>query len=300
MSLAIRDIEYFLAIAESGQVSSAAANAGVSQPALTKAIQRVESEFGLRLFERSARGVALNASGVRVAEQLRKLQSDYADAVVLANEMRAQQAGLLRIGVTDTTADNRMAKVLGPMLTQRPGLRVRMRMDRSDALAEQVRDGTLDLALIPSYEGQHLRVESTKIDSDPMVPMVRAAHPLMSRARVSIKDVAALGWMIGPAHSAAYRALEAVLTRHGLPPPRVVIEIPFSSELNLSIAASNDLAMLVPQSFARRSLQRGFAVLPVGHLVIPRAIVLVARLGATLSPLAQTVRDALLASKGST
>src|SRR5438046_3131714 len=124
MSLAIRDIRYFLAVARTGQLATAAEGEGVTQPALTKAMRRVEDEFGLQLFERSVRGMALTAAGLRVAEEMQKLQAAYADTVLLADEMRARQAGLLRIGVTDTTAGNRMAAVLGPLLVQRPGLRV--------------------------------------------------------------------------------------------------------------------------------------------------------------------------------
>lgn len=296
MSLAIRDIQYFLAVARTGQLASAAEEQGVTQPALTKAVRRVEEEFGLRLFERSVRGMAPTAAGLRVAEEMRKLQAAYADTVLLADEMRARQAGLLRVGVTDTTAGNRMAAVLGPLLVQRPGLRVRMRVDRSDVLAAQVREGELDLALVPAYEGQPLDGDRTKIDNDPMLPLVRAGHPLASRSRVSLRDVAGFGWMSGPTNSAAYRALTAIFARNALPPPTVVMEVPFASELNLSVLAATDLVTLVPRSFMRRATDE-FAVLPVAALRIPRAVVLLSRPGSAWSPLMETLRDSLLATR---
>ena len=109
MPLAIRDIEYFLAVARSGLISSTALELGLTQPALTKAVQRVEEEFGTRLFERSATGVRLNSAGLRVAGQLGRLQAQYADAMLLAGDMRASRAGLIRVGVTDITAGNRLS-----------------------------------------------------------------------------------------------------------------------------------------------------------------------------------------------
>ena len=60
MPLAIRDIQYFLAVAKAGQLSSAAEAQGVTQPALTKAVRRVEQEFGLQIFERSVRGMVIS------------------------------------------------------------------------------------------------------------------------------------------------------------------------------------------------------------------------------------------------
>src|SRR6218665_1333049 len=176
MPLSIRDIEYFLAVAKTGLLSAAADELGVTQSALTKAVQRVEAEFDLPLFERSARGMALTSAGQRMLGQAHRLRADYADLVLLANEMRARQSGLLRVGVTDTTAGNRVALALGSLLAQRPGLRVHLRVDRSDALAALLHEGALDLALVPVYEGQRLDADRTRIDQAP-VAATRARGP---------------------------------------------------------------------------------------------------------------------------
>lgn len=295
MSLSIQDVQYFLAVAKAGQLSSAADEQGVTQPALTKAIKRVEDEFGLKLFERGPKGVSLTSAGQRMVEQMRRLQANYADTVLLANDMRAQQAGLLRLGVTDTSAGNRIARVLGPLLQQRPGLRVRIRVDRSDALAALVHGGELDLALVPDYEGQPLDAERVQIASDLMVPVVRAGHPLASRPRISLKEVVNFGWIAGPSHSASYRALQAVFARHSLPSPTVVMDVPFASEMNLSVLAVTDLVTLVPRSFMQHAPDDRFAVLPLPALRIPRTVVLLSRPGSEWSLLMQTVRDELLA-----
>ena len=294
MSITIRDIEYFLSVAQAGRLSAAAAEHGVTQPALSKAIQRVEEEFGLQLFERTARGMVLTSGGLRVADQLRRLHGSYADAMLLANDMRAQHAGLLRIGTTDTSAGNRLASVLGPLLAARPALRVRLRVDRSDVLASLVREGELDLALVPAYDNQPLDAERTKIDNDPMWPLVRAGHPLAARSRLTLTDVAGYGWLTGPQQSAAYRALSDIFARHHLPPPKVVMEVPFASELNLSVVATTNLVTLVPRSFMQHAQDDGFSVLPVAALRIPRAVVLLSRPGAPWSPLMASLRDGLI------
>jgi DNA-binding transcriptional LysR family regulator len=181
------------------------------------------------------------------------------------------------------------------LLVQRPGLRVRMRVDRSDVLAAQVREGELDLALVPAYEGQPLDGNRTKIDNDPMLPLVRAGHPLVARSRVSLRDVTEFGWMSGPTNSAAYRALTDIFTRNALPQPTVVMEVPFASELNLSVLAATDLVTLVPRSFMQHATDERFTVLPVAALCIPRAVILLSRPGSAWSPLMETLRASLLA-----
>ena len=68
MSISLDDIDYFLAVAEEGQVRKAALKLGVSQPAITKGLQRLEKALGFELFERSVKGMTLT----RVAEQFRQ------------------------------------------------------------------------------------------------------------------------------------------------------------------------------------------------------------------------------------
>ena len=68
MAVRLDDIDYFLAVAEHGQVRRAAAALGLSQPALTKGLQRLEKELGFPLFERGPRGMTLTP----VAEQFRQ------------------------------------------------------------------------------------------------------------------------------------------------------------------------------------------------------------------------------------
>ena len=294
MALSIRDIQYCLTVVRCGQLLSAAMELGVTQPALTKAVMRVEEEFGLQLFERGARGMTLTSAGLRVIERLTALQNEYADTVHLADEMRASHAGLLRIGVTDMTASSRMAAALGSLLVQRPGLRIRLKIDRSDSLDAQISDGSLDLALVPAYDDQPLVSTKTKVADDPMLPLVREGHPLASRERVALNDVAEFGWVMGPTHSAAYRTLVSIYTCAKLRAPQVVVEVPFASELSLAILSDTDLMTLVPQSFMTSVPTDRFVVLPISALRIPRSVVLLSRPGSTWSPLMRIVKAKLL------
>ncbi len=294
MSLSIRDIRYVLAVVTSGQLSAAAAELGVTQPALTKAVKRVEEEFGIDLFERAARGMVLTSTGLRVVDQLHALQSAYTDTVHLVDELRASSSGLLRIGVTDITARNRIASALGSLLGQRPGLRVKLSIDRSDGLVSQIGHGELDLALVPVYEGQLIEADQTRIENDLMVPVVRKGHPLATRSALTPGDLEHCGWILSSALSSAYRTLSAVLLEAGLGPPNIVMEAPFASEINLAVLAETDLVTLAPRSFLEHSGKAGFVELPIPALQIPRSVVLLSRPGAFWSPLMEAMKERLL------
>ena len=130
---------------------------------------------------------------------------------------------------------------------------------------------------------------------DPLPPLARAGHPLATRGRLAMKDLAPYGWMIGPEHSGAYGALAAIFASHRLAAPTIVVEVPYSSEMNLSLLAATDLLTLAPRSLVRQLAGDGLVVLPIAALRIPRAVVLLSRQGTVPTPLMQAVIDALLA-----
>lgn len=93
MSLA--QLEYFVAVAEEGQLTRAAARLHISQPPLTRQIQSLEAELGVALFERSARGVRLLPAGEQLlarAREILKLVDDAATAVRPPDLARARLA----------------------------------------------------------------------------------------------------------------------------------------------------------------------------------------------------------------
>src|SRR5574343_1451799 len=99
MGIQLDDIDYFLAVAEEGQVRKAAQRLGVSQPAVTKGLQRLEKALGFPLFDRSVKGMTPTA----VAEQLRlrtcALRGSLREAIKEATDLHLGALGLLRVGV---------------------------------------------------------------------------------------------------------------------------------------------------------------------------------------------------------
>ncbi|CAG4889386.1 HTH-type transcriptional regulator TdfR [Paraburkholderia saeva] len=97
-----RDLDYLLAVDEHGGIGKAAEALGMSQPALTKAIQRVEAQTGLALFQRTAHGVAPTQAGSLFLARARRIALEYEDALKEMRALRSGEQGVLSLGYSPT------------------------------------------------------------------------------------------------------------------------------------------------------------------------------------------------------
>lgn len=291
MNLGFRDIEYFLVMAELGHMGRAAAACGVTQPALSKSLRRLEEETGLRLFDRITRRIQLSASGLAFMEHARRLQTEYRDAVRHTGALQAGQAGLLRIGATSATLDTVVMPTLAVLLPRRPALRVCLTTGLSDDLFEGLAQGSLDMVVAPTY-ADSLLLDSYTLSTDSLDVVARKGHPLLAKAKLSLSDLQAFPW-IGPSPQAsAYRVLFRSFEEAGLPPPTVAMEVAFISEGMLDIVAATDILSIAIRS-SSRSIEKDLVVLPI-RLPVVRKISLLTRQGGTWTPLMRAFHDGLL------
>ena len=290
MNISLRDISYFLAVAGTARLSQAAELCGVTQPALSKAMLRLEGELGLKLLERHARGTRMTAAGQQFLPMAQNLHAGDLDAQRLAGELRARGAGLLRIGVTNATRTGLLAPVLGELIQQRAGLRVQLRIGRSDQLAKSVQAGELDLALVPAYSDTTFSCEHTVIGRDPLLPVVRADHPLARLTHPKLKDLQPFSWLLASSTSTPFRLLNGLYRSCSLPAPTVVVETDYASEIDLTLLRSTNLLALVPQSMMSLNEQSDLHVLPISELKLEREVVMLNRTGVA-TPLMRTLQE---------
>lgn len=289
-NLSLRDISYFLAVAGTARLSEAAERCEVTQPAISKAMRRLEGELGLVLLERHARGTRLTAAGRQFLPHAQNLHAGGIDAQRLAGELRARGSGLLRIGVTNATRTGQLAPVLGELIQQRAGLRVQLRIGRSDQLAKAVQAGELDVALVPAYADSVFACDREPVGSDPLIPVVRAAHPLSLQGSIDIVDLLPFSWLLSSSTSTPFRLLNEVYRRHGFPSPTVVVETEYASELDISLLRATNLLTLVPQTMLSLSEQSDLHILPLNELKFQREVVLLSRTG-VVAPLMRTLGE---------
>jgi DNA-binding transcriptional LysR family regulator len=290
------DIYYFLQVVRHGHVGRAAQAAGVTQPAISKAIRRLEDAVGVPLFERGAHGARLTSGGQLFLESARRFDAQHSEMVRSASELRAQHSGLLRVGLTNPATDSSMVQVLSEMVRRRPGLRLVLSIGMSDTLNEKVEKGELDVAVVPSYPGVSLSCSQIELSEDTARVAAREKHPLFKLSSPTLDDLKDYSWAMGSRQSASRRLVFQIFERAGAALPRVALEVSYVSEAVMGLVSSTDLLAVVPASVLRRWFGRVNA-LPLSVLDVRRTLVLLARPQASWSPLMGEFRDLLLSHR---
>jgi DNA-binding transcriptional LysR family regulator len=271
-------------------VGRAAQSAGVTQPAVSKALRRLEDAVGVPLFERGAHGVLLTSDGRLFQESARRFDAHHGEMQRAASDLRAGHDGLLRVGVTNAAGDSVVVRVLAEMVRRRPGLRLTLTIGKSDALNAAVQRGELDVAVAPSYPGLSFGCASLELGQDQVRVAARAGHALSGRAQLVLADLRDCSWVMPSREGASRRLVTQILESAGLPPPRVMMEADYISEAVLGMVAATDLLVVAPATMLRDWFGRVNA-LALPMLEMRRTLVLLTRSGAVSSPLVQAFRE---------
>lgn len=289
----IEDLNYFLAVAETGHVGRASERLGQSQPALTKGIQRLERELNLQLFERSPRGMALTTPGQAFYERARHVRASLDDAVKEASDLHLGRVGLVRVGVAPSYSDFFFATVCPALLRQRPAARVKVRMGLNDELLAALQFGDLDMALSGLQAVPTPDFEQLPLFRDDLHVVAREGHPLFSATTLQAADLVSAGWVLPAPNVSMRRAIDARFAALGLPEPHVVVESDSTITTLAALVKSSDLLSVLAESLLTRSLGQGLRALGLADMRWSRTVGITTRRGAYSSPLAQRLMELL-------
>jgi DNA-binding transcriptional LysR family regulator len=281
-----RDLDYFVRIAETGSLRRTATLAGVSQPAVTKGLRRLESELGLVLVERSRAGASLTESGRAFLERARWLRREIDVALQHATDLRASALGLLRIGMTPALVEPLFRPTGLMLMAQRPAVSFRLVVGLSDELLAALRRGDLDLVLsgIPPTPMSDLQV--IPIGENELKVVAREKHPIFRRKRLRLADLGREKWMLPRRGVLARDWLDEVFSAEGLPPPVARIEFSPSHDALLPMVLETDLLSVAGESVCRRMEADGLRAVDLARVRWRRPVAVLTRTDARLSPIA--------------
>ena len=187
-----RQLEYFVAVAEELNFTRAAARCHIVQSALSHQIARLEREQGIALFERTSRSVRLTAAGELLLPRARAVLADLEAARTELAELAGVITGRLRLGMIGSTghAAPMVERTLASFHHAHPAVEIAITDTGSRHMAEQVRDGELDLAFVGLFADQVPGDLAHRIlAEESLVVAVRRGHPLTGAPA----DLAVLG-----------------------------------------------------------------------------------------------------------
>jgi DNA-binding transcriptional LysR family regulator len=173
----LRHLRYFVAVAEERSFTRAAERLWVAQPGLSTQVRRLETELGVQLLERHARGAELTEAGELLLERARTALGA-ADAVsAMADDVREGVHGMLRLGVSSGPGWSRTPVLLERFASERPRVEVTVMQGPGGALWRDLRNGRLDAMIAPAaYDSPDLR--SQVLGQEPFVVLAGSAHRL--------------------------------------------------------------------------------------------------------------------------
>lgn len=187
----LRQIRYFIAAAETESVSRASQELGISQSAVTSAIQALEYEMGASLFVRHAKGMRLTHKGHQLVLHARRIMAAVADAQQAVSARPEVIMGDLNIGVTHLVSGYYLADLLARYRRVFPQVDVRVVEDERTYLEHLLVNGELDvgLLLVSNLEDRQA-LESEVLVRSPWRVWMPVGHPLAARHVLSLEDLA--------------------------------------------------------------------------------------------------------------
>ncbi|MBS0537197.1 MAG: LysR family transcriptional regulator [Proteobacteria bacterium] len=191
MRLTFRQVRYFVAVADSGQVSSAGASIGIAQSAITEAIKALEEELGVKLFERRSKGLALTQEGHHFLSHARRILSTVSDAAQALRSVSRETSGTIRVGMTYTVIGYFITAYLARFRRAFPNVKVEVLEYERPKLERELSKGTLDLAvMLVSNLQNHALIESRLLVASPRQLWLPPNHDFMRRRDITLADVA--------------------------------------------------------------------------------------------------------------
>ncbi len=185
----LRQLAYFVAVAEERNFTRAAERIPIAQPAISQQIRRLEAELGESLFLRDRRGIQLTPAGeALLPHAITTLQAAEGGREAV-EALTGLLTGRLTVGLVHPLPDRRFLNLLGAFHRTYPHIELTLLEDQTDALLAALAAGGLDAALIGQgrYDQPPLDAESELIAREPVVVAVHREHDLAGRGRIPLR-----------------------------------------------------------------------------------------------------------------
>lgn len=211
-------IEYFIAVAETLSFTRGAQRANVVQSAVSAAIRHLERELDCQLFERRGRSVLLTAAGHALLPRAYAILAEVRSARNAVDATQGIVHGTVTLGTLVHPGPIDLLEVLHTLRREHPGMVIRLRQTiRGTASSlDDVRNGTLDLALVSSVRPTVPGLELAPLRSEPFVFVHSDQHRLAAQTTVELADTAGEPFIDFPEGWGNRSAIDALFTAHGL------------------------------------------------------------------------------------
>lgn len=284
----IKQLEVFLAVAETGSFSKAANARFITQSTVSQHISSLEEEFELPLFDRTGKGALLTEGGKLLAAHAKKLLAGVREAERDLNRFKGMEEAILKAGGSNIPADYMIPAALPRLLQRHPGLTITVCQGDSRGILDKLLKEEVELCVVGSIfplEGVDFLPMGTEI----IRLIVGSSHPWGRRKTVSISEIEDEPLIFRESGSGTGKTVLEILSRAGLNRANLKIKATLGSNEAIKQAVKGGMGVsFVSELSVRQELERGeLAFVDIEGVEIVRSFHLAVRSGRALSPAAQ-------------
>ena len=290
----IRQLEYFLTVADCKSMTLAAATLGIAQPTLTKTVRALELELGVRLFERMPRGMELTPFGRSLLRHAEAIKVQFGDAKNEIEALRGGKYGTVVIGAGPAWLRRHLPAAVAAAIGKNPSIRVRIDGGFDDALLRALRHGEVDM-VIAELPGSDMPrdLKMQPLTSDRLGVCCRKDHGLVGRRNPALSDLLKYPWVMPPHTTRAHQRLMALFVSTDLAPPATVVQTESMAFILQMVRFSDALTFTVSTTLTLPEAA-DLVMLDVPELEAVRSAGIITRKDGWLSPAAEAIVEELI------
>jgi DNA-binding transcriptional LysR family regulator len=212
----LRQLEYFVAVAEEGGFTRAAQRVHISQSGVSAQIRQLERELGATLIDRSGRTATVTSAGAAILEHARAALASATAVRRAVDDVNGLLRGRVVVGMVTGCTITPLFDALAAFGHAHPDVELALLEDNSERLVERVRTGAADLALVGVAEAPPAGLETLTLVRDGLIAVVPAGHPLARRRHARLADLAGQALIALPPGTGIRAAFDASCARAGV------------------------------------------------------------------------------------
>ena len=253
MIVELRQLEYFMAVAEELHFGRAAARLHISQPPLTVHIKRLEEELGVSLFDRTSRRVSLTSEGARFRDLIGPILQDLEEAVEDLREIKAGRRGRVRVGFVSSASYELVPASVRDIRLQHPGIHLDLHPMATGEQVEALLENRLDIGVMRDAPLQSGLQFSTLL-TEQLVAVLPSNHALASEDEVSSEDLIQLPLVLFPFQSMPGYVTKIMEIFYPLGRSPRIVQRAINQENVMGLVAAGVGASILPASFSSFSI----------------------------------------------
>jgi len=292
--LKLQRIEHFIEVVEAGSIRGAARRLSMSQPALTRSLQQLEEDLGVRLMQRGVRGTSLTQAGSTFLARARVAHAELRKAAEEAKRTIDDTSGLMTFGVSPVGASLLLPELVTTLQRQQPRTRIRILEMPPSAVLPMVRDGVLELAVTQRTRANlDAGLRYRPLFHIQLRIAARPGHPLAGTRE--LHELAGSSWLAPTAPGISDDIITQSFLAIGLPAPVPAVHCG-SYFVALDLTAATDMLIPVPPPLLRSCIAAGKLIeIPLSKPLVPLRVGLYTRADSPPTPATKAATQIIVA-----